>query len=168
MKVNLLKVIIFGAFLFFATSLENVSARACEYGMPTPSIYYNGSWAYGQVVDLHTSANSCQAKNISVYFNQGAYIYLDNLFIEAWLMENDQDPNEDEVAKKYLGHNHTLDETGFPHDEWNWTIIWENDQNLDSSGDQKCELYLKFRVPEPIAQNGYFKEDLLRYTICVD
>lgn len=140
-----------------------VEARTCEYGLPSPPIYYNGSWAYGQTIKLKTSASSCLAKNMSVYFSTGNYIANMGFHLDGYLMEEDYNGNAHDLAKVYLGYN-----TGY--DLMNWSVVRAVDDNLDSAGDQTCELYMKFRLTEPIAQNNfeYFSSDMFRYTICMD
>lgn len=150
--------------MFVFMTSTTVDARTCEYGMPTPPIYYNGNWAYGQVVKFTTSASSCVSDNMYVYFNSGAYVSAHNFYLEAYLMENDTDPSDaDEKAKYYVGYN-----SGSVIPQWN--MIEKFGGNLDSAGDQTCELYMKFRLSEPLANNNYeyFPEDMFRYTICMD
>lgn len=140
-----------------------VEARTCEYGMPSPPIYYNGNWAYGQVINFKTSASSCLADNMYVYFSDGNYLSTHNFTIEAYLMEKDKDPNPDDKAKLYFGYN-----SGYS--LMKWTLQQKFDGNFDSAGDQTCELYMKFRLKEPLAHNNveYFDSDMFRYTICMD
>lgn len=162
MKKNFILVIIT---LIIVFSLANkVEAKSCEYGIPSPEILYNGSWTYTPVRKFKTSANVCLAKNMSVYFTTGKYIDSDYFTIEAELME--EDPKEykpDEMAKRYIGKNKGL--SGL-----SWTVAKRNDANLDSIGDQTCELYMRFRLSESSgqAQNGSFAPDMFRYTICVE
>lgn len=151
--------------LIFLVPFGEVEARECAYNIPSPNIYYNGSWAYGPIYSLKTSASSCLAENMSVYFNDEAGYYFSTFkfTIEAYLMEDDEFPNEDDKAKLYYGLN-----TGY--DVMKWNLEHEYSGNLDSAGDQTCELYMKFRLTEPFAPNDYqyFEEDMFRYTICVD
>lgn len=156
-----------GMFLTIAIPFKNVYAKHCEYGMPTPPIYYNGSWSKGQTIKYTTTASSCRAENISVYFSDGAYLPLSKIEIEAWLMEDDVDPNEDDVAKKYSGTNTTIKDEE-PVYDWTWNVDYVSSSNLDSAGDQVCELYVKFRMIRPIVEVGYYEEDMLRYTVCVE
>lgn len=140
-----------------------VEARTCEHGMPSPPIYYNGNWAYGQIIKFKTSASSCLAENMYVYFNDGNYLVTHSFALEALLMEKDNDPNPHDKAKLYYGYN-----SGYSSIAWDLKDKWEG--NLDSAGDQTCELYMKFRLKEPLAQNNieYFESDMFRYTICMD
>lgn len=151
--------------VLFLIPFGEVEARDCAYGMPSPPIYYNGNWAYGQINSLKTSASSCLADNMSVYFNDeaGSYFSTIGFTLEAYLMEHDEAPNEDDKAKLYYGVN-----TGY--DLMKWSVIQVFGGNLDSAGDQTCELYVKFRLKEPLAQNNfqYLEEDMFRYTVCVD
>lgn len=143
--------------------LKKVSARECAYGIPSPKIYWNGNWAYGQTVKLKTSASSCLAANMSVYFDSGSYGANSTFNIEAYLMEEDQDPNEDDRAKYYIGYNNP-----YKYADIQWRPVESYPGNLDSAGDQTCELYMKFRIVESRQIIDYFDDDLFRYTICVD
>lgn len=142
--------------------INNVNAQECVYGLQSVSIPYNGDWAETQVRSFKTSANVCLAKNMKVYFTTGSYISGSGYEIEAQLMESD--PKKyypDEMAKKYIGKNTGLD-------VMKWSRVETNNANLDSVGDQTCELYMRFRTTTFIAQNGYFEPDMFRFTICVD
>ncbi len=158
-----MKKIIFIVICIFVILPLTVQARTCQYGLPSPKIYYNGNWAYGQVMNFRTSASSCLADNMYIYFNPGSYITIHNFYIEAYLMEYDQDPNPHDKAKLYLGYNSGYD---YP----TWTLQQKFSGNLDSAGDQICELYMKFRLTQPLAYNNieYFSDDMFRYTICMD
>ncbi len=151
--------------VFFLVPFGNAEARDCAYGMPSPPIYYNGNWAYGQISYLKTSASACRAENMSVYFDDAAGSYFANIgfTLDAYLMEHDEYPNDHDLAKLYYGTN-----TGY--DLMQWGLIDKIEGNLDSEGDQTCELYMKFRLREPLAQNNveYFPDDMFRYTVCVD
>lgn len=97
---------------------------------------------------------------MTVTFTTGSYIEGSGFEIEAQLMESD--PNEEnEIAKTYIGKNTGLD-------VMQWNLKYTNTANLDSTGDQTCELYMRFRTTKVLAQNGYFEPDMFRYTICVE
>lgn len=158
------KKIIFVLFiaLFFVTK---VNAK-CEYGIPSPAIPLNGAWI--GYPELHykftTSASSCLAKNMRVYFTMGSVSPPSSKwYIEAMLMEYDVDPNEDDPVKLYTGQLHA---EGYV--EWDENVETLDNGNLDSAGDQTCELYMKFRLDPPINPNGYLAADTFGYTICVD
>lgn len=144
-----------------------VYARDCAYGLPSPKLYDNGWWTKGQTVKLKTTASSCLAKNISVYFDLGNYYFQlpRNVFVEGILMEDDEDPNEDDPVKRYYGST----EAGVWGMNWTMDGILDNG-NIDSAGDQTCELYMKFRLTDVIAENPseYYPDDAFRYTICID
>lgn len=145
--------------------LKKVSARECTYGNPAPHLYFDKSWTYGQTFDLHTSASSCLAENIEVYFDWN-YEKIGNALVsvEAYLMEEDEDPNPDDFAKSYEGIIYKR----WSYDSWERKEVQSG--NLDSAGDQKCELYMKFRLTgTTFAQtSAYLPSDLFRYTICVN
>ena len=142
--------------------LQGVKARTCIYNLQSPPIYYNGNWAYGKTYSFKTSASSCLAKNMFLYFKVGSSLYDMGFTIEAYLMENDADPNEDDKAKLYYGRNHQY--------TTDWSLIETYEGNLDSAGDQTCELYMKFRLKEPLAHNNtqYLNSNMFQYTICMD
>ncbi len=79
-------------------------------------------------------------------------------------MEEDADPNEDDPVKKYYGYSNGI--SGW---DWSGPDVLDGG-NLDSAGDQTCELYMKFRVNPKLASNNSLNFDygLIRYTICVD
>lgn len=149
--------------IFLLTIISfKTNAMVCEHGMPSPPIYYNGKWAYGQKINFKTSASSCLAKNMYVYFSDGGYLSAFNFTVEAYLMESDLGSNPDDKAKKYYGYNN-----GYNLMRWELKEKW--DGNLDSAGDQTCELYMKFRIKDPLADNNqYFDSDMFRYTICMN
>ncbi len=159
MKKLIISLIMFLSFVTFA------NAKECVNGLPSPPIYYNGNWAFGQTIKLKTTASSCLATNTSVYFEQfGDYLPGFGFYAEAMLMEDDEHPNEDDPVKLYYGHSSGTS-------GWSWSKPEILDYgNLDSAGDQTCELYVKFRVHPKLASNNveYFKQGLIRYTICMD
>lgn len=158
-----MKKVVFIAICMFIFSPSVVEAMECKYGLPSPPIYYNGNWAYGQTVKITTSASSCLAKNMSVYFDTGNSVYGMGFKFDGYLMEEDAPGNEHDLAKVYLGAN--SGSSGL-----SWSVIRAVDGNLDSAGDQTCELYMKFRLTKPLAYNNfeYFDDDMFRYTICMD
>ncbi len=162
MKRKLLFIFIF-IFLFFVTKI--VYAKDCRYGIPSPPIYYDGRWTKEQTHTFTTSAYSCLAKNINVTFSTGSWHSKFPIEIEAILMEDDEDPNPDDPVKTYYGRNYS-------YKEMEWSVKEVHDEgNLDSAGDKTCELYMKFKLVEPVVESNhtsYFETDLFRYTICVD
>ncbi len=157
MKKMIFSIVVFLAFITFVNA-------DCDYGNPSPPINYNGSWAYGKRVQLTTSASSCLAENAHVYFQRvGDYMPTFSFYIDAILMEDDEAPNEDDPVKSYYGHN---DGNGI---SWYGPETLDNG-NLDSVGDNVCELYVKFRITPKLSGNNsqYFEDGLVRYTICMD
>ena len=79
-------------------------------------------------------------------------------------MEKDTTGNEPDQAKIYYG-SQTLTTL-----QLNWTLATTIPGRLDSQGDQGCELYMKFRLREPLSTTSseYWPADMFRYTICVD
>ncbi len=154
---------IFGFFLC-AMFINIVNAQDCRYGMPSPVIWYNGSYSNDTVHDYDTTASSCLATNTAVYFSNGAFLPAVNFDLIAYLMEDDVYPNEDEYVKKYKGHNN-----GYTLISWTFVTIMDNG-NLDSAGDQTCEFYLKVGLSEPLANNNveHFNSDLFRYSVCLN
>lgn len=158
-KTLILLTIIIGG----VTSITNVNAE-CRSGIPSPPIYYDGRWTSDVAHVYTTSADSCYADNMRVYFTNGSYNAPHTFTVEAYLMEKDPPKYApDEKAKYYLGYNSDYSTT------MRWEFVKKFDGLLDSKGDKTCEMYMKFRLKEPIAGNNeYFKEDMFRYTICVD
>lgn len=148
--------------LFTFLLMNEAEARTCREGIPSPPIYYNGSWTYELVTPMTTTASSCKASNMYVYFSDGSWGSNHYIEFDAYLMESDPDGNEDEIAKEYYGENYAA--------STDWTLETTHSGNLDSAGDQVCELYMKFRVRNPKVSNNYqyYEADLFRYTICID
>ena len=156
------KIILIIGILVMGGFISNVNAKECQYALQSISIPYNGSWVSTKVRSYKTSANVCLASNITVLFSSGSFLENSYFTIEAELMESDPaEYKPDELVKRYKGVNRGLD--GFT-----WTKTATNTANLDSVGDQTCELYMRFRTTEFLAQNGSFDPDMFRFTICVD
>ncbi|MDD3409125.1 MAG: hypothetical protein PHX85_05795, partial [Methanobacteriaceae archaeon] len=83
-------------------------------------------------------------------------------YIHAELWEEDPPGNAHEKVKTYRGYNsgYTL---------LSWTYIGITTSGLiDSTGDQTCELYMKFKI-ETIDTSPFtiMDSDLFRYTMCM-
>lgn len=156
------KIILIIGILVMGGFISNVNAKECQHGLQSISIPYNGSWVSTKVRAYKTSANVCLAKNMTVLFSSGSFLENAYFTIEAELMESDPEKYKpDEWVKKYKGVNRGLN--GF-----SWSLEDTNDANLDSVGDQTCELYMRFRTRDFLYQNGSFDSDMFRFTICVE
>lgn len=147
------------ACMFIFTSKVNA---ACEYGIPSPEIYTNGSWTSDYIKNVKTSSDSCYGRNAKVTFSSGSYLPAGRFYIHGELYEDDPPGNDDELIKTYKGYNNGYN-----------LISWEvgkeyNMGKVDSPGDQTCELYMKFKI-ETIDASPYtiMKRDLFRYTMCI-
>ncbi len=77
-------------------------------------------------------------------------------------MEDDEDPNEDDPAIMYYGYPYT-----------GKLMEWYRGEdldsgNLDSAGDRTCELYMRFRFANKVANTGYLENGFFKYSICID
>lgn len=141
---------------------EPVNAQTCHYGIPSPRLPRNGAKVSDAVRELTTTASSCLATNMSVLFSNGAFLPIGILDIEASLMESDPPGNADEEVKRYTGKK-----VGGTLIEWTFDRIVTTG-NLDSAGDQKCELYLRVNlVSEDPYNTSYIDADLFRYSMCI-
>lgn len=124
-------------FLIKATSVEAKDCTDIYYGPPMPQVY--GYWQTKPPYKLKTSAPTCTGPNAQVYFGKLNYWAETTNVIYAYLYEDDVDPNSDDLVKKYeLYYN----QTGY----MDYVRMYIFDEgNIESEGDQGCELYLKFQ-----------------------
>lgn len=154
-------------FSFFFVGVVNVSARTCEYGLQAPQIPQGYAENKGHLVELQTAASACKGSNTSVYFSSFGslpswYTPSSGTIVHGYLTEDDPPAYEpDERVKYYIGFFSGRVLTDF---QLNKTI---NSGNIDSEGDQTCELYMNFSISgitgEPAIPQGLFY-----YNICMD
>lgn len=142
-------------------SISNVYA-GCEYGVPSPQIYTNGTWKKDGTFNVNTSLDSCYGSNTAVYFSDGSYLPMGRFNINAQLWEEDPPGNADEQIKNYQGYN-----SGYSLITWQY-LNTVNSGKVDSTGDQTCELYMKFQIatidPSPFT---IMDTNLFKYTMCI-
>lgn len=163
------KFIIIGIFaigLFFSGSF-NVYARECTWGLQAPQIPQGYAENKGNVVNLKTTASACKGVNTAVYFSKFGslpnwYTPSSGTIVHGYLMEDDPPAYEpDERVKYYIGFFTGRVLTDF---QLNKTIT---PGNIDSEGDQTCELYMNFSISgttggTPIPQGLFY------YGICMN
>lgn len=156
-KVFLIMILFICGFI----SIGTVDA-ACEYGVPSPQIYTNGTWKKDGTFNVQTSADSCYGSNTAVYFSDGSYLPMGRFNINAQLWEEDPLGNADEHVKNYQGYN-----SGYSLISWTFVNIVTSGK-IDSTGDQTCELYMKFQIvtidPSPFT---IMDTNLFKYTMCI-
>lgn len=155
------KSLILGIFMCMFIFAPQVYAT-CEYGIPSPEIYTNGTWRKDGKFDLQTTADSCYGSNTSVTFSNGSYLPMGRFNIHAILYEEDPPGNDDERVKTYKGYN-----DGYNLIAWSLVSI-DNSGKIDSTGDQNCELYMKFKI-ETIDASPFniMRSNLFKYTMCM-
>lgn len=139
----------------------NVKAE-CHYGIPSPEIYTNGTWRKDTMRKTLTTADSCYGTNSSVYFSDGSVLPMGRFNVHAELWEEDPAGNDDEKVKTYKGYN-----SGYTLMTWTYLGITTSGL-IDGSGDQTCELYMRFKI-ELIDASPYtiMDSDLFKYTMCM-
>lgn len=163
MKKMLLPLFIFSIFCFGFTT---VSARECKYGLQAPQLPQGYAFNKGHLVKLKTTASACKGTNTAVYFsNFGSlpswFVPTGGTIVNADL--NEEDPAEykpDELVKVYAGLFSGRVLTDFQ------LLRTVTPGNIDSEGDQTCELYMSFNIAgngtQPVPQGLFY------YSICMD
>lgn len=152
-------------FVCMLTFAQRVDASSCYYGQPSPDLYVNGSWRKEPTRKLTTTADSCYGTNASVIFSPGSHLPMGRFYIHARLYEEDPDGNDDEMVKTYRGYNPNT------YDLVSWEVISvDTPGKIDSTGDQTCELYMKFQIEDIDNSTAPFKvvkANLFKYTMCM-
>lgn len=156
-------------FLFLTTlflfGAEKVDAKTCTGYKPAPYMYEVSPEVKVIPESLQTADNVCKGSNTEVWFSAfrslpASYPYQDGA-IHVRLWEDDPDGNEDEQVKYYIGTFYNKVVTEF----------WLNDTfitgNIDSVGDQTCELYLEFVISGRCC-NYPVRATLFDYNICMN
>lgn len=133
----------------------------CKYGFPSPPLPTNGTWKKDVTQYLYTSSDSCYSENAKVYFDSGSYLPTGRYYIYGYLYEED-DKNSDDLVKSYKGYSNGYNLIS-------WEILGTHmTGTIDTPGDQRCELYMKYRV-EVDGGTPYdiLEPDLFRYTLCI-
>lgn len=163
MKKILLSLFILGTICF---GVKTVSARECEYGLQAPELPQGYAFNRGHLAKLKTTASACKGTNTAVYFSNfkslpSWFVPTGGTIVNALL--NEEDPPEykpDELVKKYAGlfTGRTLTEFVL--------LNTVTPGNIDSEGDQTCELYMTFNI----AGNGTrpVPQGLFSYSICMN
>lgn len=140
-----------------------VNAQECVYGLQSPNLPYPPKWVKGRVYNITTSKSSCRGDQTAVYFDSGDYFPFTSasFYVEARLVEDDPAAYEpDEEVKRYEGYI-----SAYHGVEWILTNTYVKG-NIDSSGDQTCELYMKFKQTDNY--NQPLEDNLFRYTMCMN
>lgn len=130
--------------LFITISIfpKTTHAKTCTNYQPQPYFYQVAPDVTTPVYHLQTASNVCQGTNTEVWFRAfrtfpESYGYLDAKF-DVWLYEDDPaDSEPDELVKKYIFRviNRVITEA--------YLLDTPTPGNIDSTGDQTCELYLQ-------------------------
>lgn len=163
-KMSLLIVGLYIALFCFKSS---VNAADCAYGLQAPQIPQGYATNSGNVVNLYTSYSACKGVNTAVYFGSFGslpnwYVPDSNTVVHGYLMEDDPPASEpDETVKHYYGTFTGRTLTNF------YLAATITSGNIDSEGDQKCELYMDFSISgfnggTPIPQGLFY------YSICMN
>ncbi|MDD2377709.1 MAG: hypothetical protein PHD10_02750 [Bacilli bacterium] len=150
----------------FLISVENVQAKTCSGQKPAPYMYEVSPWVNGPIFPLTTAASACKGSNTEVWFNAFRSLPADTtvadgvIYVALW--EDDPPGNDDERVKAYYGLFYNRVVTDFYLD---YTSITGN---IDSEGDQTCELYLVFEGITGECCNIPVRATLFDYNICMN
>lgn len=154
--IFLLTLIVFG--------IKNVEAKTCTEIYAAPHIFEVAPDVATRPYSLTTAENTCKGYNTEVWFSSiktmpDSWTYSSgNLYMNLF-EEDPPDYKPDEYVKEYVGYvtNRTITSI-----ELNRIMTYGN---IDSEGDQNCELYLEF------GSSGFFgrsiEKSLFNYQICM-
>lgn len=155
---NMLKITSFILLLILFLGIENVHAQYCKgvlMSPPMPQIY--GYYEAGPY-SLHTDASACKGSNTGVYYS--AYNQWEQTGqVFADLYEIDPPGNDDEHVKLYTLSFYP---DGFLSQIEVTTYITGN---IDSSGDQTCELSL--RMKSSGIPGGTTPANIFTFNVCM-
>lgn len=158
--------LLFTIAILFVACIENVEAKACTGPKPAPYMYEVSPWVKGPTYNLKTAASACKGSNTEVWFSAFRSLPTSTttadgvIYVALW--EEDPPGNDDERVKQYLGQYYNRVITTF---YLNYTSIAGN---IDSEGDQTCELYLMFEGTTGTCCNKPIKSTLFDYNICMN
>ena len=152
------------AILSIFISSTNVSAKQCTGQNHMPYLYQISPSNRTSTYNLYTSAATCKGSNTEVWYNNfkslpSSYPYQDGM-IYVYLMEEDAN-NADDMVKGYGGafYNKVIS-----------SFVLSNTYisgNIEATGDQRCELYLKGFVSGDCCNNA-INSTLFDYKICMN
>lgn len=163
-KVFLSLAIMLGGFLLFN---NNVYAKECTDVYYSPEFYHQWPIIRTNKYNLHTASNVCRGDNTEVWFtNHNAWPFNSSdgtgsgraVYVE--LYEEDPPGNDDEYVKHYS--------IAYGYDDYFYTIYTNTitSGNIDSVGDQQCELYLNFYGSGSMWH--VVPQSILTYKICMN
>ncbi len=137
---------IFVVTLAFIIGTQNVEARNYSPYYQSPYMYQIYPIVQGDVASVKTSYNTCRSENSGVLFSgfktlPSYYPYSDGVLVHMNFYEDDPPASEpDEHIKKYTAvyFDREISEVQISG--------YSGDRNIDSAGDQTCELYLTFYI----------------------
>lgn len=149
--------------------LTNVSAKECTAHLQAPQIPQYPNWNIGHIVSLKTAANVCKGSNTEAWFSSfgtlpswytpggGGVIWIE-------LYEDDPAGNDDERVKEYVAH---LNGRVISSVEIYRTYITGN---IDSQGDQTCELYIRTQISQNASGSIYtaIPQGMFNYRLCMN
>ena len=146
-------------------SSQHVYAQECSGWQGNPYMYQVAPYVNGPTFKLKTEASACKGSNTAVYF--GAFrslpdsYQINNPVIWVDLFEEDPPGNADEKVKSYAVRyfNRVISDVVI-------TDVYETG-NIDSEGDQTCELYLSFVISGNCC-NIPFQATIFDYNICMN
>lgn len=155
-----IKIIITLIIICFCMNIVRVDAKTCtgiNYAPPMPEVYGRMNT---KVYKLTTASTQCKGSNTEVWFDDMTQWLDGDNAIYVDLYEDDPKEYEpDELVKKYLLH--------YAYDGYIADILIENITlgNIDSAGDQTCELYLSMYSSG--TPNNTTPDRLFTYQICM-
>lgn len=163
-----MKKIISFTFLFVISLLlfgfEPAEAKECTGYKAAPYMYQVSPLTNTSIYKLKTAQNVCKGSNTEVYFRAfraaPSSFPSDDITVRVSLKEDDPEGNTDETVKNYVlyGWNRTISEISY-------TTVTAG--NIDSQGDQTCELYLQMCTSGTCC-NREVRATLFDYQICMN
>lgn len=165
MKTKHLSLLVFALFVFILSG-NFVQAKTCSLIKAAPYLAEAYTVPYVRVdkETLTTAADSCYGSNTEVWFSSiktmpDSWTH-DTGYIHIDLYEEDPEGNDDERVKYYVGFVEGKVITSIQ-------LIATNTPGLiDSTGDQQCELYLRFSTSGTTGR--YINKSLFNYKICMN
>lgn len=147
-------------------NVQKVSAKTCSGNLYAPQIGQVIPTNKGQTVALTTTAIACKGSNTEVWYSNfgslpTSYTPSSGTVVYGSLYEEDPPGNPDELVKTYTGRFSGRVLTDFT------LQLINTPGNIDSEGDQTCELYMTFYISGTYGGTA-IPERLFDYNMCMN